>query len=318
MGPAMPSFRFRTIQVCPKDCPSARWQADRAGIPGVYLRPKEIHHERADCTGSAGLGSRHRRNGALFGPSPPRHASVGIRSGLKTSARPDGDLLGTAIKGRSAMLDMRRREFITLLGGAAAAWPLAARAQQPSKLPTIGFLGAYTASVQGQWTAAFVQRLRDLGWIDGRTVAIEYRWAEGRTELAAEIATEFVQLKVDVIVLSGNALAFAAKRVTTAIPIVFALAGDPVGTGLVASLARPGGNITGLSLQTVDLSGKRIELLREIIPNLRRLAILGNAGQSQRSDRRQRDEGRSSDAQPRFNCARNPASRRHCRCFRKD
>jgi len=171
---------------------------------------------------------------------------------------------------------VRRREFITLL--AAGAWPLAVRAQQPTKLPTIGFLGAYTASVQGQWTAAFVHRLRDLGWIDGRTVAIEYRWAEGRTERAAEIATEFVQLKVDVIVLSGNALAFAAKRVTTAIPIVFALAGDPVGTGLVASLARPGGNITGLSLQTVDLSGKRIELLREIIPNLRRLAILGNAG----------------------------------------
>jgi hypothetical protein len=90
MGPAMPRFRFRTIQVCPKDCPSAQWQADREGIPGVYLRPKEIHHERADCTGSAGLGSRHRRNGALFGPIPPRHASVGIRSGLNTRRYPAG------------------------------------------------------------------------------------------------------------------------------------------------------------------------------------------------------------------------------------
>jgi putative tryptophan/tyrosine transport system substrate-binding protein len=149
---------------------------------------------------------------------------------------------------------------------------------QPGRLPTIGFLGAYTASVQSQWTAALVQRLRGLGWSEDRTVKIEYRWAEGRTERAAEIADEFVRLKVNIIVLSGNAFAIAAKRATATIPIVFALAGDPVGTGLVASLARPGGNATGLSLQTSDLSGKRIELLREVVPDLRRLAILGNAG----------------------------------------
>lgn len=172
---------------------------------------------------------------------------------------------------------MRRRAFIILVGGSAMAWSLAGRAQQP-RHPTIGFLGAYTPSVQSQWTAAFVQQLRELGWREGHTVAIEYRWAEGRTERADEIATELVRLKVDIIVLSGNAFASAAKRATATIPIVFALAGDPLGTGLLESLARPGGNITGLSLQTNDLSGKRIELLREIVPNLRRLAILGNAG----------------------------------------
>ena len=153
--------------------------------------------------------------------------------------------------------DMRRREFITLLGGAAA-WPLAARAQQPGKLPTIGFLGANAASAQTQWTTAFVQRLRELGWIEGRTVSIEYRWAEGRSERYTEIAAEFVRLKVDIIATAGNEAAIAAKRVTSVIPIVFAVAGDPVGTGLVASLARPGGNVTGFSNQQTDLAGKRL------------------------------------------------------------
>ena len=148
---------------------------------------------------------------------------------------------------------MKRREFITLLGGAAAAWPIAARAQQAGKLPTIGFLGAATASACGSnGLAAFVQRLRELGWIEGRTVAIEYRWAEGRGERYAEIAAEFVRLKVDVIVTSGPAV-FAAKQATSAIPIVFATVANPLGSGLVASLARPGGNVTGLSL-TVDRS----------------------------------------------------------------
>ena len=142
---------------------------------------------------------------------------------------------------------MRRREFITLLGGAAA-WPIAARAQQPGKLPTIGFLGAASASAWSPWVAAFVQRLRELGWIEGRTVAIEYRWAEGRSERNAEYAAEFVRLKVDVIVTAGLP-AVAAKQATSGIPIVLALAADPLGTGLVASLARPGGNVTGLSSQ---------------------------------------------------------------------
>jgi ABC-type uncharacterized transport system substrate-binding protein len=172
---------------------------------------------------------------------------------------------------------LKRRQFITLLGGAAA-WPLAARAQQAAKLPTVGFLGATTPSAQSQWTAAFVQRLRELGWIEGRTIAVEYRWTEGRTERAAEIAAEFVQRKVDVIVTSGTAMVLAAKQATSIIPIVFAATGDPVSTGLVASLARPGGNVTGLSNQVPDLVGKRLELLREVVPGLGRLALLANVG----------------------------------------
>jgi putative ABC transport system substrate-binding protein len=170
---------------------------------------------------------------------------------------------------------VKRREFISLIGGATA-WPLAARAQQAGKLPTIGFLGANTPASQSQWTAAFVQRLRDLGWIEGRTVAIEYRWAEGRSERLAEIAAEFVRLKVDIVVTWGTIPALAIKEATSVIPIVFAAAGDPAGTGLVASLARPGGNVTGLSNQQGDLGGKRLELLREVVPDLRRLAIMLN------------------------------------------
>src|SRR5262245_415701 len=171
---------------------------------------------------------------------------------------------------------MRRREFITLLGGAAA-WPLAARAQQP-RLPTVGFVGAGTPSTYSQWVAAFVQRLRELAWIDGRNLAIEYRWAEGRNERYAEAAAELVRLKVDVIVTAATPATLAAKQATSAIPIVFVAAGDPVGSGLVASLARPGGNVTGLSVQAPDLVGKRLELLREVVPGLHRLAIMGNVG----------------------------------------
>jgi len=173
---------------------------------------------------------------------------------------------------------VRRREFITLLGGAAAAaLPLAARAQQVGKLPTIGFLGAATPSAWSQWVAAFVERLHELGWIEGRTVAIDYRWAEGRSERYGEIAAEFVRLKVDVIVTVGSAV-LAAKQATSVIPIVFAAATDPLGMGLVANLAHPGGNATGLSNQIADASGKKLELLREVVPGLRRLAIMANVG----------------------------------------
>ena len=175
------------------------------------------------------------------------------------------------------MFDLRRRQFIALLGGAAA-WPLAARGQQPTKLPTIGYLGSGTPLTDSQWLAAFVQRLRELGWIDGRNVAIEIRWAEGRAERYAEIAAELVRLKVDVILTHNTPPVLAAKQATSVIPIVFATAGDPVGTGVVASLARPGGNVTGLSTQLSDTAGKRLELLREVVPNLRRLAIIGNIG----------------------------------------
>jgi putative tryptophan/tyrosine transport system substrate-binding protein len=173
------------------------------------------------------------------------------------------------------MLDLRRRQFLTLLGGAAG-WPVAASAQRPTKLPTIGYLGSSTASAQSQWVAAFVQRLHDLGWIDGRTVAIQYRWAEGRTERFQEIAREFARLKVDVIVTSGTAPALAANQAASNIPIVFAVASDPVGNNLVSSLARPGGNVTGLSIQQTDLAAKKLEVLREAVPDLRRLGILAN------------------------------------------
>jgi putative ABC transport system substrate-binding protein len=173
---------------------------------------------------------------------------------------------------------LRRRDFIAGVAGLAGAWPLAARAQQPGKLPTIGFLGQSTRSAASEWVAAFVQRLHEVGWLEGRTVAIDYRWAEGRDELYAELAEQFVRLNVDVIVTSGTPAVMASKRATSTIPIVFATAGDPVGTNLVASLARPGGNATGLSTLGADLAGKRLEILREVVPSLSRLAIMGNAG----------------------------------------
>jgi putative ABC transport system substrate-binding protein len=170
---------------------------------------------------------------------------------------------------------MRRREFISLLGGATA-WPLSARAQQTRRLRTIGFLGAATAVVWAPWTAAFEKRLDELGRMTGRTVAIEYRWAEGRSIRFAEIASEFVRFNVDAIVTAGTESTIAVKQVTSEVPIVVALATDPVAAGLVASLARPGGNVTGFSHQGTDIAAKRLELLREILPNLRRLAILVN------------------------------------------
>jgi putative ABC transport system substrate-binding protein len=168
-----------------------------------------------------------------------------------------------------------RRTFITLLGATLAAWPLAARAQQGGP-PTIGYLGATTAAVERSRTDAFVQRLGELGWIEGATVAIEYRWAESRTERFPEIAADLVRLRVDIILVTSTAAALACKQATAVIPIVFPLTGDPLGTGLVASLARPGGNVTGLSNQAADLAGKRLEILREVAPGLRRLAILAN------------------------------------------
>jgi putative ABC transport system substrate-binding protein len=173
---------------------------------------------------------------------------------------------------------MRRRDFIISLGGATVVWPHVARAQPTGKLPTIGFLGAATPAIASQWVNAFVKRLAELGWIDGRTVTIEYRWAEARAERYTEIATEFVNLKVDVIVTWASAPVLAAKQSTALIPIVFAAQMDPVGAGVVASLGRPGGNVTGMSLQQTDTAGKRLELLREVVPNLGRLAIMANAG----------------------------------------
>ena len=172
---------------------------------------------------------------------------------------------------------MRRREFIALVGGAVVAWPLSGARTAAGKLPTIGYVGSTPRMGESQRDAALLQRLRELGWIEGRTLAIEYRWAENRFDRYDEVAAEFVQLKVDVIVTFGTAVP-AFKKATSTIPIVFAIDADPVGRGLVASLARPGGNVTGLSLQSTDLVGKRLELLREVLPDVRRLAIMGNAG----------------------------------------
>jgi len=166
---------------------------------------------------------------------------------------------------------MRRRDFIKGIAASGVAWPLAARGQQ---LPTIGFMGA-NASVFTPWTAAFVARLHELGWIEGRTVHTEYRWSEGRPERNAEIAAEFVRLKVNVIVTLGSAVP-ALKKATSVIPIVFALSTDPVGGGLVASLARPGANVTGISNQAADVASKRLDYLREVVPRLGRLAVMLN------------------------------------------
>ena len=168
---------------------------------------------------------------------------------------------------------LKRREFIAVVG-AAVAWPITARTQQA--MPVIELMGSGSAAAQSHLTAAFLQRLRELGWTEGRNLRIEYRWGEGRNERFDEIAAEFVRLKVDLILTHNTPPTLAAKRATSVIPIIFATAGDPVGTGIVASLARPGGNITGLSGQAADTAGKRVELLRDLIPDLRRLAILAD------------------------------------------
>jgi putative tryptophan/tyrosine transport system substrate-binding protein len=176
---------------------------------------------------------------------------------------------------------VKRREFITLVGGAVAAWPVMASAQQPAgKPPIIGYIGGGARTSQQAWLDAFMQRLRERGWIEGRTVTIEVRWGEGRTERYTEIAAEFVRLNVNVILAGGTEAAVAAKQVTSTIPIVFPTAVDPVGSKLVVSLARPGGNVTGLSNLGTDLAAKRLEILREAFPELRQLATLLNTDYS--------------------------------------
>jgi putative ABC transport system substrate-binding protein len=171
---------------------------------------------------------------------------------------------------------LRRREFITLISGAAT-WPLAARGQQPRSCRPLGSWARRRPRARTNGPLLLCSACANSAGSGGRTVAIEYRWAEGRSERYVEIAAEFVRLKVDVIVAPGGAT-LAPKGATSVIPIVFAAASDPVGGGLVASLARPGGNVTGLSLQATDLTGKRFELLREVLPSLRRLAVIANAG----------------------------------------
>ena len=171
---------------------------------------------------------------------------------------------------------MRRREFIALVGSVAAAWPLAARAQSKDRSRTIGILGV-SALTYAPWLVAFAERIHELGWIVGRNVAIERRWSEGRQERAAEIAAEFARLNVDVIVTYGGAV-HVVRQVTTSIPVAFALAVDPLGSGLVTNLSRPGGSVTGMSMQQAEMGSKRLELFREIVPGLRRLAIMFDGG----------------------------------------
>ena len=215
---------------------------------------------------------------------------------------------------------MQRREFFIRLGGAvvfggaALAWPHAAHAQQPGKRPTIGFMGNNPAFWR-PYVAAFVERLGELAWVDGRTIAIEYRWAEGRPERVAEIAADFVRLNVDVIVTYGDAVP-VIKKATTIIPVVFALANNPVGGGLVDSLARPGGNVTGLSSQSNDIVGKRLELLHEVAPGLRRVAVMFNAGYPDAVLEMARGSGRRAYTCNRSRATRNPASGGYSTCSR--
>ena len=170
---------------------------------------------------------------------------------------------------------MRRRKFIAGIG-AAAVWPLTVRAQS-GRLPLIGFLGAHSASSQREWTALFVKRLGELGWIEGRSVTIEYRWSEGHFERAPSLVGELLRQQADVVVTHATPNVLAAMQATSDIPIVFAVAGDPVGNHLVASLSRPGGNVTGLSIQSPDLAGKRVELMREMVPDLASVGLLIDA-----------------------------------------
>ena len=170
---------------------------------------------------------------------------------------------------------MRRREFITLLGGVAVTWPLAANAQ--SKTPRIGFMGNSTAALEANLVDAFREGLREHGYEEGRNIVIEYRWADGKYERFPALVAELIAAKVEVIVTAGTPAALAMKKATTTVPLVMVAVGDPVGTGLVPSLARPGANLTGLSSVAPDLEGKRLQLLREVVPTLSHVAMFINS-----------------------------------------
>jgi putative tryptophan/tyrosine transport system substrate-binding protein len=263
---------FAIVAVKPAN--KAEHPAEQSAVEATAAEPVE---RRAETKGNASQQSTHRTQSwvsvsqALERIRPAFAVMTRGKSRMRESCM-YGSARGAPGNGRPYR---DRREFVTLLVGAAAL-PLAAHAQQPGRLRTIAFLGPNTHSAASEWVAALVKRLRELGWTEGRTITIEYRWAEGREERFAEIAAELVRLKADVIVTSGTQAVMASKNATSVIPIVFATAGDPVGTGLVGSLARPAGNVTGLATLANELVGKRLELLREIVPGLRRVAIMGN------------------------------------------
>ena len=217
---------------------------------------------------------------------------------------------------------LRRCAIVALLVGAAAAafvlpHPARARPQPGKPLPVIGFLGAANPVIWSNWVAAFVQRMRELHWVDGRDMTIEYRWAEGREDRYAEFAAELVKRKVDVIVTAGTPAVVALKKETSTIPIVLAAAGDPVRTGLVASLARPGGDVTGLSNQQTDLGGIKLELLRELMPLLKRVAVMGNLENPIVKMEMNFGAGRRPSSASRPSCSRSTRPTRSCPASRR-
>ena len=172
---------------------------------------------------------------------------------------------------------MKRREIIVLLGGAAASsvvWPLTVSAQQAAKVPRIGFLGNSTAALEANLVGPFRDGLRDLSYEEGRNIVIEYRWAEGKYERFTALVAELIALQVEVIVTAGTPATLAVKKATTSVPLVMIAVGDPVGTGIVPSLGRPGGNVTGLTSISTEMDAKRLELLREVVPNVAHIAVL--------------------------------------------
>src|SRR5262249_3340747 len=245
-------------------------------LPLSLLRSRWRSHflwSRYDRTVPSSSGLRRSHPQGREARRPPCAGADKVRTGRQPQDREGARPRNSSDRARPRRRGdrVKRREFITLLGGAAASWPFVAEAQQPGKLPTIGYLGATTPSTESQRVAALVRGLRDCGWIESRNLTIKYRYGEGRSERYPDLAAEFVRLNVHLIVTYETPAVAATKQATAAIPIVFAVAGDPIGSGLVASLPRPGGNVTGLSLPKTDVAQKTLHPFRDNSPGLSRL-----------------------------------------------